>query len=286
METASAVHVGRPTIEGAIARYARVFDFLEVIAEPGRHPRRPGLLAWRRQVPERFVFSVVVPASMSALEPRPDRPEILSHARMVADALAADWWLVRTPPTVMPSARSTRGLEALVGELRDERRIAWEPRGLWSDEDALRVSEQLGVYLVRDLAREARTDARPIVYTRLRALGEGARIGAAAAERVAERLADSAECFVIVEGAGAGRVRQVLRDMAGIPQDDRAPVEEDKRIFAAEGDDDESAEGDDDESAEGELDDEEGGAEGELDDEESGGEGEFDDESESNLEDE
>lgn len=254
METASAVHVGRPTIEGAIARYARAYDLLEVIAEPGRHPRRPGLLEWRRLVPERFVFSVVVHSALSALEHRPDRPELLSHARMVADALAADWWLVRTPPSVTPSARAARELEALIGDLRDERRIAWEPRGLWNDEDALRTAENLGVYLVRDLAREDRTDDRPIVYTRLRALGEGARIGAAAAERVAMRVAEASECFVVVEGSGAGRVRQVLREMAGMPADDRAAPDDEKRVF---GGDDE----DDDEIVSDEDDDEEGGEE-------------------------
>jgi uncharacterized protein YecE (DUF72 family) len=220
METAVEIHVGKPAIEGGIARYARAFDFLEVVGEPGRHPRRPGLLEWRRVVPERFVFSVVVPSAISSFEHRPDRPELLNHARMVADALAAGWWLVRTPPSVTPSARATREIEALVGELRGERRIAWDPRGLWSDEDALRTAEQLGVHLVRDLAREDRMDENPIVYTRLRGLGEGARIGAVAAERLAERLSDASDSYVVVEGTGAGRVRKVLRDMVGMPRGD------------------------------------------------------------------
>jgi uncharacterized protein YecE (DUF72 family) len=216
-----------------MARYARSFDLLEVLGEPGRHPRRPGLLEWRRVVPERFVFSVVVPPPLASLEHRPDRAESLSHARMVADSLAADWWLVRTPPSVTPSARATRELSALISELRDERRIAWEPRGVWSDEDALRTAEQLGVYLVRDLSREERSDDHPIVYTRLRALGEGARVGAAAAERLAERLEGCSDAYVVVEGVGAGRVRKVLREMAGLEGDDsgeeerRAPSDED-----------------------------------------------------------
>jgi len=213
-----------------MARYARSFDMLEVVGEPGRHPRRPGLLEWRRAVPERFVFSIVVPAALSALEHRPDRAEAMSHARMVADALAADWWLVRTPPSVTPSARAGRELEALIDGLRDERRIAWEPRGVWSDEEALRTAEHLRVYLVRDLAREERSDDHSIVYTRLRALGEGARIGAAAAERLAERLAGSSDSYVVVEGAGAGRVRQLLREMAGMKGDidEAEPMEQDE----------------------------------------------------------
>jgi hypothetical protein len=143
-----------------------------------------------------------------------------------------------------------------VGELRGERRIAWDPRGLWSDEDALRTAEQLGVHLVRDLAREDRMDENPIVYTRLRGLGEGARIGAAAAERLAERLSDASDSYVVVEGAGAGRVRQVLRDMAGMPRGDGEEQPED----ASDEDETESDELGDEESFE---DEDEGGLEDE-----------------------
>jgi len=238
-EMAAAVHVGRATLEGGIARYARAFDLLEVIGEAGRHPRRPGLLEWRKSVPERFVFSVVVPASVAAFEPRPDRTELVAHAQMVADALEAGWWVVRTPPSVTPSARTAREMEALVGELaRPGRRIAWEPRGVWSDEEARRAAERFGVHLVRDLAREERMDELPVVYTRLRALGEGARIGAAAAERVAERLVDATDSYVVVEGAGAARVRKLLREAVGEPEDaaEEAGPSEDEPLADGEGD--------------------------------------------------
>jgi uncharacterized protein YecE (DUF72 family) len=248
---AVAVHVGRPTLEGGITRYARSFDLLEVIGEPGRHPRRPGLLEWRRAVPARFVFSVVVPTALASFESRPDRAEVLSHARMVADALEAGWWLVRTPPSVTPSARTAREMEALVAELAAPgRRIAWEPRGVWGDEEAVAAAGRLGVHLVRDLARVERSDDAAVVYTRLRALGEGARIGAAAAERVAERLADATDSFVVVEGAGAGRVRQVLREALGAADDgttDEADADDEELL-----DDDDDGDGEDDEGAESE----------------------------------
>ncbi len=199
-----------------MARYARAFDLLEVSGEAGRHPRRPGLLEWRRSVQEDFVFSVVVPSTLASLEAGKDAPGLLSHARMVADALGATWWLLRTPPMVTPSARATRKLEALVADLRAEgRAVAWEPRGVWGDEGARGTAAHLDVHLVRDLAREEPVDGVDVIYTRLRALGEGARIGAAAAERVAERIAGATDAFVVVEGAGAGRVRQVLREMLG-----------------------------------------------------------------------
>ena len=215
-EAPALVHVGRSALEGSIARYANTFDLLEVAGERGRHPRRPGLLEWRRLVGPEFVFSVVVPASVSALEAGAKADELLAHARMVADALGAAWWLLKTPMTVTPSTRALRELEAVVASLRAEgRRIAWEPRGVWGDEGSLRAANQLGIHLVRDLAVEDPLGDSDVIYTRLRALGAGARIGAAAAERVAERLEEAAEACVIVEGTGGGRVRQVLREMLG-----------------------------------------------------------------------
>lgn len=245
------LHVGRASLEGAIARYGRLFNLLEVIGEQGRHPKRPGLLAWRKQVPDGFVFSVVVPSEVAALAPGAADGELLTHAEGVVDALNAGWWVLRTPPQVTPSSRSTRALGELVSRLgAGGRRIAWEPRGVWSEENVLDVAGTLGVHLIRDLAREDRLDDDPVVYTRLRALGEGARIGAAAAERVAERLEGAAEVFVIVEGAGAGRVRSVLRealgtgDQTGGDGDGAAELEEDEDDF----DESDEAETEDDET--------------------------------------
>lgn len=217
VKTSPRVHVGRASLEGGIARYGRVFNLLEVIGERGRHPKRPGLLEWRKSVSEGFAFSVVVPVNVASLSAGSAEDELLTHAEGVVDALDAAWWVLRTPPQVTPSARSTRALAALVSRLgATGRRIAWEPRGVWSDETALAAAGTLGVRLIRDLAREDRLDEDPVVYTRLRALGEGARIGAAAAERVAERLEGASEAFVVVEGTGAGRVRTVLRETLGV----------------------------------------------------------------------
>lgn len=216
VKNSARVHVGRASLEGGIARYGRVFNLLEVIGERGRHPKRPGLLEWRKSVPEGFAFSVVVPTDVAALAAGVSQAELMTHAEGVVDALDAAWWVLRTPPQVTPSARATRALGELVSRLAATgRRIAWEPRGVWSEEAALAAASTLGVRLVRDLAREDRLDEDPVVYTRLRALGEGARIGAAAAERVAERLEGATEAFVVVEGTGAGRVRTVLRDALG-----------------------------------------------------------------------
>jgi hypothetical protein len=171
----------------------------------------------------------------------------------VADALGAKWWVLRTPPSVTPSARAGRALESLVAKLKKgERRIAWEPRGVWREEEALRTAKSLGIDLVRDLLREDRVSDDPVVYTRIRALGEGAHVGAAGAERIAERLEGATSAYVVIEGAGAARVRQVLREMLGIATADDATAS-DQEADADEALDDKELE----ESDESEEDDEE-----------------------------
>jgi hypothetical protein len=124
-----------------------------------------------------------------------------------------------------------------VQSLRDDaRNIGWEPRGVWEEQAAAELAEQLDMRLVRDLSREDRLDDDPIVYTRLRALGEGARIGAAAAERLAERLEGVSEANVVVEGAGAGRVRALLREVLGATHeesgDDNPPFDDEAEADA------------------------------------------------------
>ncbi|HEX4474864.1 MAG TPA: DUF72 domain-containing protein [Polyangiaceae bacterium] len=216
VENRAQVFVGESALHGNIQRYAERFDMVEVSGDPAKHPRRAVLTAWRRTAREDFAFSVVVPSSLAALDAGTATDELVTHAESVASALSATWWVLRTPATVTPNPRALRGLEALIGRLRtDERRIAWEPRGVWGDEESSRAAKSLGVHLVRDLSRQERVDDDDVVYCRLRALGEGTRIGAGAAERVAERLESASAAYVVVEGSGAATVRRVLREMAG-----------------------------------------------------------------------
>jgi uncharacterized protein YecE (DUF72 family) len=220
--SAPSLFVGTPSLRGDIARYAKRFNLLEMSAEPGRHPKRAGLVGLRRAVAREFTFSVVPPSALSSLESGSETDELIRNAEAVAEALGATWWVLRTPPSVTPSARSVRTLEALVTKLKAaERRVAWEPRGIWREEEAARIATSLGVSLVRDLLREDPVSDDPVVYTRIRALGEGARVGSAAAERIAERLSDVAAAYVVVEGAGAVGVQKVLSEAFGLGRDER-----------------------------------------------------------------
>jgi uncharacterized protein YecE (DUF72 family) len=208
--TTRRVHVGQASLQGGLSRYAKAFDLLEVKCDPAP-PSAKHLKRLKSEAPEGFVFSLVAGRGLADLALSEPDAKLVSATRDAAQALGARWVVVRTPATVQPSARSRARLERLVKALAGAAEgIAWEPRGIWSDEEMLAVAEALGVTLVRDLAEH---DPPPgdIVYTRLIGLGRNARIGSGAIERVGERLEDATLGFVVVEGQGAVAVAKALR---------------------------------------------------------------------------
>jgi hypothetical protein len=112
-----------------------------------------------------------------------------------------------------------RRLAELSGRITEHGpRVAWEPRGLWDSREADAFADEHGLHLVRDGAREDLPETA-VVYTRLRALGAGATVGASAIEFLAARLVGCDEAFIVVEGSGAGRLRQGLLDeFAGLEE--------------------------------------------------------------------
>ena len=230
------VHVGQAALVGKLERYAKVFDFLEVRAAPSLPPTS-ALRRLRGHAPEGFGFALVVPPKLCELTVSEPDAALVEASRVAAGALAARWVTLRTPFSVAPSARSRSRLTRLVEALRGAATgIAWEPRGVWTDEDAEATAEGLGVTLVRDLAEK---DAPPgaVVYTRLLALGRNSRIGAGIIERVSERIEDAEEAFVIAEGKGAVGLAKQLRNVEAedVPDDDGDEDDEDGDL---EGDDD------------------------------------------------
>jgi uncharacterized protein YecE (DUF72 family) len=213
--------VGQAALTGRLERYAKVFDFLEVRAAPAP-PSLGRLRRMRGEAPQGFSFSFVAPPKLVELGASESDPALVESTRAAATALAARFVLLRTPYSVAPSGRSRARLARLVDALRGSAPgIAWEPRGVWTDEDAERAASELGVVLVRDLA-EYEPPAGPVVYTRVLALGRNARIGAGIIERVAERIEGADEAFVIAEGRGAVGLAKQLRnvEVPEIPDDD------------------------------------------------------------------
>jgi uncharacterized protein YecE (DUF72 family) len=244
------VHVGQASLKGHLERYAKTFDLLEVRSDPAL-PSLKHLKRLSQQAPEGFSFSLVLPRKLSELSETPDAGK-LAEVRTAAAALGARFVLVRTPATFAPSARSRARFAALVKGLEGAGTIAWEPRGIWTDEEIASVAAELGVLAVRDLAEQDPIPG-PLVYTRLLALGRNTRIGSGAIERVSERLEEVEEAFIVVEGQGAVQLAKRLRGGES-PEDSEDEDDEDED--EDESDDDESGDGEDGEDEDG--DDEDG----------------------------
>ncbi len=214
------LHIGQSALHGDIGRYARRFDLLELRAEPGRLPRPAILRRWRAEVPEGFCFSVMLPRAAASLQPGEARDTALAYALERARALEASWLVLQTPASVMPSVRSRGRLAELVDKLAGSWRIAWEPRGVWEDDEAEAVAGSLGTHLVRDLTRRE-PPAGGVIYTRLLALGEASELRSGAVEALADRLIGREEAWVVVEGRGAARAAKMLHELCGTTDEGR-----------------------------------------------------------------
>ena len=207
-------HVGLPTLEGDIERYAVKYDLLELRPGDGSVPKPATLKAWRRKVPPSFVFSVVLPKAVGELKPSALLDEALEHALAVARDVEARCLVIATPPSITPTELNKKRLHALVAKIpHDAVTLAWEPRGIWETEEAIETAAKVGVVLVVDAAREPAPEGGT-AYFRLRGLGESARLSPAAIDKVASALASRREAYVIVETGGALAVAESLRKKA------------------------------------------------------------------------
>jgi uncharacterized protein YecE (DUF72 family) len=240
------LHFGLPRLKGHLPAYAKTFDLLEVPCEPAP-PTAKHLGRLKREAPEGFQFVVVAGRALSELASSTPDASLVDATRKAAQVLEARFVLLRTPASAGPSAR-TRARLARLNEMLTgaATAVAWEPRGMWTDEELAEVAEELGVTLVRDLA-EQDAPSDPVVYTRLRALGRNTRLGSGAIERVSERLMDAEEAFIVVEGDGAAGVAKRLRASLGQMREDEAALGGDDEEEELDDDDadDEDADGDD-----------------------------------------
>ncbi|HEY4105728.1 MAG TPA: DUF72 domain-containing protein [Polyangiaceae bacterium] len=200
--------VGKSALEGDISRYAARFNFLELRADATNLPRGARVGEWRKRVPAAFAFSVVLPKVVGAMQ---SSEFDVARTLKLAETLSAKWLLLQTPSSVGPSMRAQERLKKLFGLLaHDERRIAWESRGVWEDEQLEEFAGEFGVHVVRDVSRSEAPET-DCVYTRLLALGDGAQIRSNVALHVAEALAEREEAIVVIEGQGAEQAAKVLR---------------------------------------------------------------------------
>jgi len=204
-------HVGLPALEGDIERYAEKYDLLELRPGDVAMPKPATLRAWRRKVPPSFVFSVVFPKVVGELKPSAALDQAVEHALSVARDVEARCLVIATPPSITPTELNKKRLGALVARIpHDAATLAWEPRGVWEEEDALAVADKLGLVLVVDAAREAAPKGA-VAYFRLRGLGESTRLSPAALEKVAHELRPRREAYVVIETNAPLTVAEALR---------------------------------------------------------------------------
>jgi len=250
------LHLGLPRLKGRLPDYAKSFDSVEVPCEPAP-PSAKFAAKLRREAPDGFNFTVVASRALGELTTSTPDPGLIEATRRAAETLGARWLLVRTPASAAPSSRTRSRLAQLFESFAGAARgLAWEPRGMWSDDELARLAEELGITVVRDLAEQ---DAPPgdVVYTRLLALGRNSRLGSGAIERVTDRLVDVEEAFVIVEGERAVGVAKRLRQSLGEAQADGAALDADELAELTEGEESDEEDGEfeeDDEALDDELD--------------------------------
>ncbi len=199
--------VGQAALQGGIRRYP--FELLELLVDSSL-PQDKKLAEFREAKPN-CVFSLRLPPSVA--ESGRAGEAALERTLRAVPALGARWCVLTTGPSTTPTQRNREALTRVFERLRAVGpRLAWEPRGVWGVAEAESWAAELGVTLVRDVSRD---DPPPgdVVYTRLRALGFGSRVGASAVERLASRLADASEAYVVIEGDGAARAATLLRQL-------------------------------------------------------------------------
>jgi uncharacterized protein YecE (DUF72 family) len=221
---ATRFHVGAKELRGAVSAYAKRFDLLEVavlpaagatVESPKTNPSLATLRKWRRDVPPHFDFCVVAGPSLAKLRPSPELDVELACARAAIDALQARCFLLRTPGEVTPGAVSRERMAKLLERLpRDVTYVVWEPSGLWEVDDAAVAAKRWGIVLAVDPARDP-VPAGPVVYGRLRALGEQRSFGPSALERIVHKIGQRRDVYLVVESATAleeaKRIRQIAQ---------------------------------------------------------------------------
>lgn len=197
--------VGVHSDRGSIKKFA--FDLLEMPVT-GSLPK-PRTLGEMRQSRPNLKFSLRLHPDVAQ---EGSAHVDIERCVLAAEALLADIIVIPTGPRFTPTERHRRMLNEVAEKLRaDGRRIAWEPRGVWTPEEAEGIATERGLLLVRDLTREA-APAGSVVYTRLLPFGFGARVSQNSLEQLAGQLGNAETAFVVVQSEGAKRTRASLRE--------------------------------------------------------------------------
>ncbi len=209
--------VGQTSLKGDFRRYARDFNYVELLAEPQQLPNVKKVASLAGETKGKVQFGVVL--SPRVWEGPSD--ELTGYFKKVVKACSPTWAIVRTPSNFRPGPASERELAKRVEELRavvGEVRLAWEARGLWEPTMVGRVAEALQVTPVWDgMSLPASTFGEAPAYVRFSELGVASRVNEGRLERLAVKAEACESLYVVVEGRGAQRTRQILQAVFSDP---------------------------------------------------------------------
>ena len=164
--------------EAPLAAYARAFRFVEVNATFYRHPAPRAVEAWRRRVPEDFVFSVKCHRAVThteSLAPTEAALDAFGRSLAIAHRLRAPAFVLETPASLLFTAAKARDLTSLLASA--DRRgiaIALEARAHAVGDlppPLERAMRDLGLVDATDYSRQRPRVSQEVAYTRL--LGKG-----------------------------------------------------------------------------------------------------------------
>ena len=214
---ATRLHIGAKELRGEFPAYAKRFDLLEVRGLDAKNlrygPNAATLRRWRRAASPSFEFAVVAGPNLAKLRPGEALDTELEAMQATATILESRVLVVSTPPEVTPSKLWRDRLRVTIDRLRsDVATLVWEPSGLWEYDDAVSFGKTLSVTIAVDPARsEIPTGA--VAYGRLRAIGASRAFSAAALERIAEKIGERRDAYMIIETASALKEGKTLRGL-------------------------------------------------------------------------
>ncbi|MCL2777852.1 MAG: DUF72 domain-containing protein [Polyangiaceae bacterium] len=214
---ATRLHIGAKELRGEFAAYAKRFDLLEVRGLDAKNlrygPSAATLRRWRRAASPSFEFAVVAGPNLAKLRAGEAFDAELEAMQATATILESRVLVVSTPPEVTPSKLWRDRLKGTIDRLRsDVATIVWEPSGLWEYDDAVGFGKTLSVAVAVDPAR-SELPAGAVAYGRLRAIGASRAFSTAALQRIAEKIGERRDAYMIIETAGALKEGKTLRGL-------------------------------------------------------------------------
>lgn len=209
-------------------RYARALDFVELaFDEPV--PSIATLVRWAKELPVSLVRSIVAPRSAivsarGALRRDAAMEGAMAWWRQAADTLGARVLVLPTPTDLSPGTRDREvlrsyfaALDALgrsaAGSSGDDRWVAWQPSGVWTDEETVEEALRNDVVPVLDPIEDV-TAPLPRAYARLGSLGARPRLSPSLLEQIVETYRDHDLAYVALRTDAAFKEARALQALA------------------------------------------------------------------------